>query len=130
MVRSRKPQSRMAKPRRRQPEADLQRAVMAYLRQIEALGYCMALHVPNGARRHPITGAILRGLGMRAGAPDIIVLLKGGKTLLMELKAAKGRLSDAQESFGDGAVMLGHRYVVVRDLVEAQRIIQEIVGKR
>ncbi len=54
-----------------------------------------AFHCPNGGARRPIEGAILKGLGVVAGVPDIIAI-KDGRTYGLELKAPGGRLSDNQ----------------------------------
>jgi len=53
--------------RRQQPEAQIQRAVIQHLRLRPAAGV-FAFHVPNGGARRPIEAAILKGLGVTAGA--------------------------------------------------------------
>ncbi len=50
-------------------EAAEQRAVAQYL-DARRLLWC---HVPNGEKRNPITGARLRGMGVKRGCPDVIV---------------------------------------------------------
>jgi hypothetical protein len=80
--------------RRRQPEAQLQRAVIDHLRWRGAPGV-FAFHVPNGGWRGPIEAAIFKSLGVTAGVPDIIILCDG-RAFGLELKSAKGRLTDVQ----------------------------------
>jgi hypothetical protein len=46
-----------------------------------------AFHVPLGAYRKPVEAAILKGLGVKAGVPDIIAI-KAGHAYALELKAA------------------------------------------
>lgn len=58
----------------------------------------MFVHVPNGGKRRPIEAAILQGLGVRAGASDLL-LWHAGKSFALELKAPGGRASDAQLQF-------------------------------
>lgn len=54
-----------------------------------------AFHVPNGGGRSAIEAAILKGLGVRGGVPDVIAI-KGGRTYGLELKVPGGRVSDVQ----------------------------------
>ena len=53
------------------------------------------LHPANGGARTAVEGAILKSMGVVAGAPDLI-LFHGGKSFAIELKADGGRTSDAQ----------------------------------
>ena len=56
-----------------------------------------AFHVPNGGWRSHIEAAILKGLGVRAGVPDVIAV-KDGRTYALEIKAPGGRLTVAQNA--------------------------------
>lgn len=82
---------------RRQPEAAIQRAVFQHIRARGA-GGLVAFHVPNGGARRPIEAAILKGLGVVAGAADVI-LLHRGRAFALELLV--GALS--QHRLGEGA---------------------------
>lgn len=73
------------------PEDQIQRAVIQHLRTRAAPGV-FAFHVPNGGYRRPVEAAILKGLGVVAGTPDIFAI-KGGHCYALELKAEDGRLS-------------------------------------
>jgi VRR-NUC domain len=81
--------------RRAAPESLIQRAVFEHLRQRGAPGLFF-FHAANGGYRRPIEAAIMKGLGVRAGVPDVIAI-KDGRTYALELKAEGGRLSEAQE---------------------------------
>ncbi len=78
--------------RRTNPESDLQRAVLAHLRTRGAAGL-VYFHVPQGnklggARSRKgvaIQGSINKGLGVRAGVSDLI-LLAHGRFFALELK--------------------------------------------
>src|SRR5882757_7171450 len=80
--------------RRANPESDLQRAVLAHLRMRGAAGL-VYFHVPQGnklggarsAKGIAIQGSINKGLGVRPGVSDLI-LLRGGKFFALELKVA------------------------------------------
>ncbi len=84
----------MSRPRRAAPEAAIQRAVFQHIRQRGALDL-FAFHVPNGGYRKPIEAAILKGLGVVAGVPDII-LIHRGRVYGLELKAEGGRSTEKQ----------------------------------
>lgn len=77
-------------------ENQIQRGVIQHLRARAAPGV-FAFHVPNGGYRKPIEAAILKGLGVVAGTPDIFAI-KGGHCFALELKAEGGRISDNQHA--------------------------------
>jgi hypothetical protein len=80
--------------RRAQPEAQIQRVVFQHLRARGAPGL-FAFHPANGGYRKPIEAAIMKGLGVVAGVPDIIAI-HNGKVFAIELKAEGGRATDKQ----------------------------------
>ena len=88
-----------AAPRtRRRPEQDLQKALADHLRARAAAGTaCGGSIRPGGGARTAIEGAIMKACGVRAGTPDLI-LIRGGKTFGLELKAGNGRVSPTQAS--------------------------------
>jgi hypothetical protein len=57
----------------------------------------LVFHVPNGSHRKPVEPAILKGLGVRAGVPDVIAV-KDGRTYALEIKRLGGRLTAAQNA--------------------------------
>lgn len=89
----------------KRPEQDIQRAVVQHLRQRGMPGLVW-WHTPNGAayggKRNrkgvAIQGAIMSGLGVRAGVSDIIAV-HAGKVFALELKAPGGRATEAQMQF-------------------------------
>ena len=76
------------------PEDQIQRAVFQHLKTRAAPGV-FAFHVPNGGKRRPIEASILKGLGVKAGVPDVIVCFRGN-FFGLELKADGGRPTDKQ----------------------------------
>jgi hypothetical protein len=54
--------------------------------------------VPNGARTSPSVAKRLKKEGMRAGAPDLVLvdLSAGGRPVAIEMKSANGRVSTTQ----------------------------------
>ena len=81
---------------RRRPEAAIQRGVFQHLRARAAPGV-FAFHVPNGGYRKPVEAAIMKGLGVVAGVPDVIVI-HAGRCYALELKRAGGRTTDNQRA--------------------------------
>lgn len=67
-----------ARPRRRRPAGPVptehaeQRMVCQWL-NARRLRYT---HVPNEGRRNPVTGSLLRGIGMQRGVPDLLVFTR------------------------------------------------------
>jgi hypothetical protein len=80
--------------RRASPEAQIQRAVFQHLRARGAPGV-FAFHPANGGYRKPIEAAILKGLGVVPGVPDVFIV-HNGHCFAMELKAEGGRATDKQ----------------------------------
>ncbi|HMQ94628.1 MAG TPA: VRR-NUC domain-containing protein [Amaricoccus sp.] len=102
--------------RRRNPEADIQRAIVELLRVVLPRG-AIVHHSRNEersggdeARRRQ---AIAVGMGIHPGFSDVIVLA-GGRVLFLEVKAPRGSLSAAQEAFRDDVLAQGHGWALVR----------------
>jgi hypothetical protein len=83
--------------RRHRPEDSIQRAVCRHL-QVRGVRGLLWWHTPNGGKRWPIEAAILRGLGVRAGVADLI-LLHTGRMFALELKPEDGRPTVEQMQF-------------------------------
>lgn len=84
--------------------------------------------VPNGGRRDATTGARLKDEGVVAGVADLILLVpcKGFGALLIEMKTAKGRLSDTQKPWRKDLTAKGeYRYVVCRSFDDFRKAVKE-----
>jgi hypothetical protein len=75
-------------------EDQIQRAVFQHLR-IRGAPNLFAFHPANGGYRRPIEAAVLKGLGVRVGVPDVITIHEG-RSYGLELKATGGRATEAQ----------------------------------
>jgi hypothetical protein len=80
---------------RRRPEAAIQRAVFQHLRA-RAAPNVFAFHPANGGYRKPIEAAIMKGMGVVAGVPDIIAI-HDGRVYALELKPEGGRATPKQQ---------------------------------
>ena len=101
----------------RRPEQTIQRAVFEHLAVRRAPG-TFAFHVPNGGWRSHAEAAILKGLGVVAGVPDVI-LVCDGRVYALELKSAGGRLSGAQRQVHDALREAGAEVAMAVGLDEA-----------
>lgn len=82
--------------------------------------------VPNGGRRDAVTGARLKAEGVVAGVADLILLRRNRRygALLIEMKAAHGRLSDGQRMWRSVVTDNDeYEYVVCRTLDEFMRAV-------
>ena len=52
------------------------------------------------------------------GTPDFVIALPGGRTLWVEAKARKGKLTSEQQAWMAALRVLGHRALVVRSFEE------------
>lgn len=113
---------------RRQPEHDLQKQIVRLLRWngiltvetdvMSGLQFVKTVNQRYGFINHH------KAMGMTKGQPDIILLLKDGETVLVELKDGhKNNQTQEQKDFEAGARQLGHNYVVWRSFADAQNFI-------
>jgi hypothetical protein len=82
-------------------------------------------HIPNEGKRSPRTGAFLKRLGMRAGAPDFALILPNGAPAFLELKKPKKYPDANQRSFRTDCEAIGVAYEIARTPEEARTILEE-----
>ncbi len=60
------------------------------------------IHIPNGGYRRKIEAALLKGMGVKAGVADLLLLWKPGRCGFIELKSDRRRcrISAEQQAFG------------------------------
>lgn len=124
----------MTTKRRAHPEDDMQRQLFQWITlatpRIPQLA--LAFHVPNGGKRDAREAARLKGLGVRAGVPDVIIPVPHHLGcfcgLALELKSPKGITSDAQSEWLDRLIEYGWRAEVVRSFDEARAMIAGYFG--
>jgi len=66
---------------------------------------------------------IQQGLGAHKGISDLIAV-GHGKTVFIEIKTDKGKLSEHQESFRDHVESGGGTYIVARCIEDVQELIE------
>lgn len=107
---------------RRQSESAIQIAVAEFLK-LSLPDSVKAFHVPNGGRRDARTGARLKREGVKAGAPDWVLLRQGGACGLIELKTESGNLSGVQREWRDWCGENGVPYAICRSVSDVQSVL-------
>jgi hypothetical protein len=110
-----------APKRKAQPEAAIQRAIIARLR----LSGIVCHHSPNAAKRSVIGGRRVKQDGMITGWPDLTVVGPEGLVAFLEVKAPGGKPSPAQSEIGDMLTRMGHTWAEVRSQDEAVAVLQQ-----
>lgn len=100
-------------------EEDLQRYTVQLLK-LCAVRSLVWFAVPNGEARSKVTGARLKGLGVRPGVADFAMTLPGGKSAYLELKTPTGRPSPEQRVFRADAEAAGALYAIARTPEEVE----------
>lgn len=102
-------------PPKKQSEAEISWAIK---RALVSVG-CMVVRVQAG---HFRAGGFVQGAD--PGTPDYCVLTPRAETIWLEIKAAKGELSDDQKRWHERARRMGHRVEVVRSVAEAVEVVR------
>jgi len=96
-------------------ETKLQITVVHYLRLVHP--DLMWFSVPNGGYvLDKRTASLLKATGLRAGVPDLAFVLPGAIVKFIELKTAKGTLSDEQAVVINALRRLGCEVEICRSL--------------
>ena len=61
----------------------------------------------------------------RAGSPDFLLFLDGGRCWHLEVKTASGRQSKSQKDYQLMVEGLGHRYLIVRSVDEVVKLFED-----
>ena len=119
------------KPRRKvgAPERQAQRAVIAWIRAVCPGAVVAAItNEERGAGRTTLQrarfGLARKRSGVVTGMPDVLVLLDGGRVLLIEMKAPGGGvLSEAQAELHGRLRALGHTVGVATSIETARGVL-------
>ena len=98
-------------------EQQIHRAVVSHLNW-RAMPGVFFFHCPNGGYRSKTEGAIFKGLGVRAGIPDLVIFYRS-QIFGLELKTSYGRLSPSQRLCMNAMEMAGARVAIAHSLDEA-----------
>lgn len=109
--------------KRQNPEERLQRAVVGYLSVALPSDAAWSGIGHGGGGR--LRGAILNGLGIRAGVPDIFICYRS-RTLFLELKSPRGTLSRQQREFHAALARAGIETRVCRSLSDVAAALNSV----
>lgn len=118
--------------KRAHPEQDLHIAVAELMNAILD-PVVLFFHCPNGGARSKAEAGILKAMGVKAGVNDLYFSWPiehsdlppdYHKTLWIELKAGKGRLSTEQAKFQGQARHIGHHVAIARTIDEIEPILR------
>jgi hypothetical protein len=116
---------RKAAARRAHPEQSLQTNIASFLswalRGVDGVFWTAIGHGGGGRLR----GAILKGMGLRAGVPDLMLIVKG-RPVFLEIKAGAS-LSEAQKSVHAEITIAGGVVRTVRSLDEVKAFL-DVLG--
>jgi hypothetical protein len=108
------------KKRRASPrdlEGPVQRAVLKAIK--DAAPHVYVAHVPNGAKRNIAQRRLIKLNGVKAGFPDLVLILSSGEVAFIEVKTPGGKLRPEQKAFRD---MCAQRYVKWAVIDDAKNI--------
>ena len=103
-------------------ESQVQSAIEDYLKLLESGGRCAYIKNNSGAYKTERGGFVRFG---RAGSPDFLLFLDGGRCWHLEVKTKTGRQSKSQKEYQAMVEELGHRYLIVRSLGEVVELFEE-----
>lgn len=95
-------------------EDQIQKGIVQYLTRLEAISQeFIFTHPANGGKRSKYTGALMKALGQRAGIPDLLLFIKGGRTVFIELKTDRGIISKNQDNCHADLTRLGFDVYII-----------------
>jgi hypothetical protein len=97
------------------PEYQLHKQVAQYL-AVALPDNCFFTTIGHGGGGR-VRGAMLKGLHLVPGVPDILILFTG-RAIFLELKTATGRLSESQKAVHNKITLCGHVVTTCRSLDE------------
>lgn len=109
-------------------EREIQKAIVDTFRQMTCNHNPMPLIFSNHNNATDIKQAtVARSQGRIAGIPDLTILLPNGKTIFIEVKTDKGRVSPVQKQMHEQLQLLGHEVLVVRSVKDFDLLLKSIL---
>tara|TARA_R110002020_G_scaffold336283_4_gene551459 strand:+ start:1283 stop:1783 length:501 start_codon:yes stop_codon:yes gene_type:complete len=106
-------------------EIDLQKTVIKYLGLVLPQDRLIH-HSPNEGNHKVQYFAKQKLMGVLAGFPDIMILLRNTKPLFIELKQPKNYPTEQQRDVGTNLIGLGCDYAICRSLSDVQRFLEGV----
>ena len=105
--------------RRNMEEQRIHQAIIEWMAWVGA--DCDVHHIPNGGARTKTEAAILKSLGVVAGAPDLHLCLNGGRCAYVEIKKKGERVSPEQIAFRNKCEKRGALWAVCESIEDMER---------
>lgn len=112
-------------------ELQIHISIVDYLRRM-AKPDIQWFHLANGEERTKRTGAKLKAMGLKPGAPDLMFRWRARwsldclqETLDMEIKSKSGKQNEAQKQWEECTIATGGNYYVVSSLEEAIQVFEQ-----
>ena len=112
-----------SRPRRKNPEAAIQRAVVEHLRLTAPAGV-LWLAIKNEGRRSEALGLEYKRQGMRPGASDLFICAPWCRPVFLELKTSSGKQSAEQQQFAADAQAAGCDYEIAHGIDQALAVLR------
>lgn len=111
-------------------EDDIQKQIIGWAKHKKVNGKPLSElihHSPNGGQRHIVTATRFKAMGTLAGFPDLFVFIaRGGfNGLFIELKAAKGVVSENQKVMLERLDKQGYKTAICYGFDEAKQAITD-----
>jgi hypothetical protein len=113
-------------------ENEVHLPIARILEKIEAAGVpLLFFHIPNGGKRTKAAAGRLKAMGVKAGMPDIPIVLPEGRMLWIELKYTGSYLRKDQKAIHAKLRALGHIVITITatDSHDAQRQIFKVLDE-
>ena len=105
-------------------ESAIQIQIVNYLHYKNIYFFTVPNEAAGGGRGAMIRMRKLKKMGLRSGVADLVLLLKGGKTVFLEVKTDKGRQSENQKEFEKEIKKLDFDYYIVRSVEDVEEILK------
>lgn len=110
------------KPRRRDEEAALQRAIVQHLK-LRAAPNVLWFKITNEGKCSKAMGAEMKRQGLRPGAADLALVIKG-RAYFLELKKRGEKPTEAQKQFMADALAAGADYAWADNINDALTLLE------
>lgn len=108
----------------RADESQIQITIVEWLRLV--LPDALTVHVPNGGSRPIAEAAKFKRMGVVPGMPDILIFMRGGVCIGVEVKSRTGELSHEQTALHGFLREMGFKVGVVRGVPDTRELLANL----
>lgn len=111
--------------RKAQPEQIIHRAIADYLELVSKVEGFWFTSFPGGGKRSKVEAAIFKGLGVKAGVADILIVSNTGRAHWIEVKTPTTYLRKNQKEFREEMAKRNSPFAVARSVDDAKAALSE-----